>query len=287
MSVTAKQRLNELEVLLRAEKDLGDKVRADLYSHITDVMSRILQYHSNDAYDKFEDISNMVKLSNLRNIDPKDDSEINDKSKVSNQEMLDMIKKFKSFVGDEEVTKAHKFYMPNLQEQAAMLEWAGISFGEDFTILLQKSMKKLACQSGASQMQFFGKIFGTEKDYWVVCGKLPYVEEEPSNPNQEPRGSGVNTYVYWVTDNIIGDWIQLPECQPEHLCAARQLKHVFSGNLNASIDSCPPFPGKERHLLRATLARITHGTELCFKGTYDFTEDEPPVEKFADDQPSF
>jgi hypothetical protein len=42
MSVTAKQRLNELEVLLRAEKDLGDKVRADLYSHITDVMSRIL-----------------------------------------------------------------------------------------------------------------------------------------------------------------------------------------------------------------------------------------------------
>jgi|TARA_B110000305_G_C19323556_1_gene580165 radial spoke head protein 4A len=125
----------------------------------------------------------MVKLSNLRNIDPKDDTQINDKSKVSNQEMLDIIKKFKSFVGDEEVTKAHKFFMPNLQEQAAMLEWAGISFGEDFTLLLQKSMKKLACQSGASQMQFFGKIFGTEKDYWVVCGKLPYVEEEPSNPN--------------------------------------------------------------------------------------------------------
>ena len=60
-----------------------------------------------------------------------------------------------------------------------MLEWAGISFGEDFTMLLQKSMKKLACQSGATHLQFFGKIFGTVKDYWVVCGKLPYVEEEP------------------------------------------------------------------------------------------------------------
>lgn len=63
----------------------------------------------------------MVKLSNLRNIDPKDDTQINDKSKVSNQEMLDIIKKFKSFVGDEEVTKAHKFFMPNLQEQAPCL----------------------------------------------------------------------------------------------------------------------------------------------------------------------
>ena len=50
----------------------------------------------------------MFKLSNLRNICPKDDSQINDKSKVSNQKMLDMIKKFKSFVGGEEVTKARR-----------------------------------------------------------------------------------------------------------------------------------------------------------------------------------
>jgi len=48
---------------------------------------------------------------------------------------------------------------------------------------------------------------------------------------------------------------------------------VFSGNLNSSIDSCPPFPGKERHLLRATLARIAQATQLCYKGTYEVDED--------------
>ena len=158
-----------------------------------------------------------------------------------------------------------------------MLEWAGVNFGEDITYMLQKSMKRLAVLSGATKLNFFGKVYGTVKDYWVVSGTLPYVEEAPKNPDQEPRGTGVNTYVYWVTDDLLGDWIQLPECQPEHLVAARSLKHVFSGNLNALIDSCPPFPGKERHLLRATVARITHATELCFKGTFDFTEDEVPV----------
>ena len=56
----------------------------------------------------------MVKKSNLRNVDPKDDKEINDKSKVSNQEILDLIKKFKTIVDDEEAQKPHKFYMPNL-----------------------------------------------------------------------------------------------------------------------------------------------------------------------------
>jgi hypothetical protein len=57
--------------------------------------------------------------------------------------------------------------------------------------------------------------------------------------------------VYWVTDNLLQDWIQLPEATPEHIQIARLLRHNFTGNLNASIDSCPPFPGKERHLLRA------------------------------------
>lgn len=31
--------------------------------------------------------------------------------------------------------------VPNLQEEARMLEWAGVSFGEDFTYKLSKSIK--------------------------------------------------------------------------------------------------------------------------------------------------
>ena len=52
------------------------------------------------------------------------------------------------------------------------------------------------------------------------------------------------------------------------------IKHVFSGNLNSKVDSCPPFPGKERHLLRETIARITHGTDICPKDMYVPDEDE-------------
>jgi radial spoke head protein 4A len=43
--------------------------------------------------------------------------------------------------------------------------------------------------------------------------------------------------------------------------------------LNAEIDSCPPFIGKERHLLRATVARITHATTICPKGLYEIDEE--------------
>jgi hypothetical protein len=54
-----------------------------------------------------------------------------------------------------------------------------------------------------------------------------------------------------VTDNLLEDWIQLPDTKPIEINVARMIKHVFTGNLNAVIDSNPPFPGKERHYLRA------------------------------------
>lgn len=88
-----------------------------------------------------------------------------------------------------------------------MLEWGGINFGDDFAFKLSKSIKKLAVLSGASSLRFFGKIFGTKKDYWVVYGTLGHVEEPNLVSGIEARGTGVNTYVFWVTDNILHDWI--------------------------------------------------------------------------------
>mmetsp|Transcript_12857 Transcript_12857/g.19914 ORF Transcript_12857/g.19914 Transcript_12857/m.19914 type:complete len:138 (-) Transcript_12857:612-1025(-) len=137
-----------------------------------------------------------------------------------------------------------------------MLEWAGISFGEEMNCLIQRSIKRLAKLSGASHLRFFGKIFGTQADYWVVQGTLNQSEESQSDPKQEARGTGVNSTVYWVTTNIIGDWVQLPDAHPGHIQVSRMMKHVFTGDLNGTVCSFPPFPGKERNLLRAVLARI-------------------------------
>lgn len=136
--------------------------------------------------------------------------------------------------------------------------------------------------SGAEALRFGGKIFGTQQDYWIAIGRLKYSEEDPSDPTAEPRGKGVNETVFWVTPNLLGDWIQLPDCRPEHIKQARQIKHVFTGDLNAEVNVNPAFNGKERHLLRATLARIFHATALVPKGLFAMDEETNEI-KFADD----
>jgi len=149
------------------------------------------------------------------------------------------------------VVKDLKCSIPNYLEQAEMLEWAGIGFGENFNFMVQKSLKRLAKISGAKSLQLFGKVLATEQDYWVAQGVLTESEEVPSNKLQELRGKGVNASVFWVTHNLMGDWIQLPDAEPEHIMGARMMKKMLTGNLNAPVDSCPPFNGKERNLLRA------------------------------------
>lgn len=79
------------------------------------------------------------------------------------------------------LTKDQKYIMPNISEEAAMFDWAGINFGDDNVYMLQKSLKRLAVMSGASPIKFFGKIYGTSKDYWIAKGQLDYSEEKMKN----------------------------------------------------------------------------------------------------------
>lgn len=82
--------------------------------------------------------------------------------------------------------------IPNYPENAEMLEWAGISFGEMTNQVIQKSLKRLAMVSGARFLQLFGKVLCTKQDYWVAQGSLTEAEEAPVNRDQELRGQGVN-----------------------------------------------------------------------------------------------
>ena len=76
MSVNA-ETLERIKTQLRESVDIGNHVPQDLYSHLTEVFNRILLHHPYDAYDKFEEISALVKKTHLKFQDPKFDYEVN------------------------------------------------------------------------------------------------------------------------------------------------------------------------------------------------------------------
>lgn len=156
-----------------------------------------------------------------------------------------------------------------------IFQWAGIGFGEQETYRLQKSLKKLAETSGSVSLRFYGKIWGTKQDYYIVeasgdanaGGEEEGEEQEEEGgdgptADSEPRGSGVNKLSYYVAHDSMSKWTRLPDLSPNDIKASRQIKVVFTGDLNRPIYTNPFFFGQEKHYLRAQIARIMHSTTL-------------------------
>jgi radial spoke head protein 4A len=59
---------------------------------------------------------------------------------------------------------------------------------------------------------------------------------------------------------------------PGDVRASRMIKVLFTGNLEWDIITNPYFFGKEKHYLRAQIARIQHGTSVIPKGMYKLGE---------------
>lgn len=62
--------LESLKSQLRAQKDPTGNIKPDIYSHLNEVLNRIIQYHPYDALDRFEEISTLVKETHRSVADP-------------------------------------------------------------------------------------------------------------------------------------------------------------------------------------------------------------------------
>lgn len=289
---TDSETFQNVKAVLQKSKQVG-AIKTDLFSHITEIINRIVSHHKYDAYQKFEEISLLVKKTQLNVKNPKRLDQVKKlDSESANAELDRYVKEVRGLlsdkiaVGTEDrglVKKGHKCAIGDFLEESQMLQWAGISFGDSETYRIYKAMTKLAQVTGAKSMRFWGKIFASKRDYYVIEGQLDEFEELELPSNYEPRGKGVNKYVYWVTDNILSDWIQLPDSNPDHVKAARRFKHILTGDLNAEVLTNPPFPGKERHLLRAQIARIAHATTLAPKGMLEVNEEQEGELNYVED----
>merc|ERR1719399_1365800 len=182
--------------------------------------------------------------------------------------------------------------IPDFMEESAMLEWAGVGFGELESYQIMCSLRKLAADSsedGIKQLRFWGKILGISADYYVAEGQLE-AEGDPdeNDPTYEKQGEGCNAFTFWVTTSLTGKWEKLPHTRAKLIIAARKIKKILTGDLNAKVITHPHFPGTEKELLRAQIARITADTVLCISGFVMANEDGEVAEnpEFAEQCPS-
>jgi len=161
--------------------------------------------------------------------------------------------------------------VPDFCEDADALQWAGVGFGELESYKIKCALRNLAfkqMENGYTRIRLWGKILGTDADYYVAEaykeGEAGEADEE--NPDAEPAGVGANKMSYLVTTDLATqEWTKLPNIKPKEIVAARRIKKLMSGKTSAKVVTHPPFPGTEEVLLRAQIARISADCTLMFK----------------------
>ena len=141
---------------------------------------------------------------------------------------------------------------------------------------MQKTLKALANNTAATNVRFWGKVVGTERDYFIAEGVAEDAnppEEEENAELKEARGTGVNTFAYWVCNNPASDWVALPDLYPSDIKASRDIKMSFTGQLDRKLFSNPFFFKTEAVYLRAQIARICHSTTLVPRHVMRLQED--------------
>ena len=157
-----------------------------------------------------------------------------------------------------------------------MFEHAGVGFAREEGYRLFLAMAQLKQAHGLASIRLFGKVLGTQSDYYVVEGKhaTPPTPTPTSKNPQEPElpGAGLNECVYFVASGVAGAFEQLPDVRPEQIAASLRIKKLFTGDLAAPVACYPPFPGVERDYLRTQIARIAQATVLVPTGKFAVTD---------------
>jgi len=175
---------------------------------------------------------------------------------------------------DDEASAVEDVLVPDLLQEAQLLQLAGINISQEETYLLFLSLQQLVQDQELEGARLFGKFLGTKHDYYVVEAKPAQWPEEAEDPDpvaeskREPWGDGVNSFAYYASNSVHGPWTRLPALRPEWVAIARQTRRFLTGDLNAPVLGFPRFSWGEAAYLRTQIARIAAATVVSPKGQY-------------------
>lgn len=210
-----------------------DENGVSLHGHITEVLARVLTAKPEKALDALESISLDTKAAAFTTASaaapPEPSAELEPPSEwVTKTSALLAVP-----TGDAEGEEPNAdLSLPNIVEEMSFFEQSGVGLSREETHRVFISIYKLQQAKTLTSARFFGKILGTNKDYYVVEAKPsedPAAEEPeegapPPPVPPEPYGTGCNTFVYYVTNDVSGEWTELPLVKPEQLSAAMRIR---------------------------------------------------------------
>ncbi|XP_012888238.1 PREDICTED: radial spoke head protein 4 homolog A [Dipodomys ordii] len=295
-------------------QNTSSKTGLNLYDHLANMLTKILDERPENAVDIIEKISQDVKLAHFsKKFDTlQNENELLPAYEIAERQRALFLQGHLEGADQELEDEMVENSLPNVMESAYYFEQAGVGLGTDETYRIFLALKQLTDTHPIQRCRLWGKILGLEMNYIIAEVEFREGEEEeeveeedvanekdngeseaedeedelPKSlykapqaiPKEESR-TGANKYIYFVCNEPGRPWVKLPLVTPAQIVTARKIKKYFTGRLDAPVISYPPFPGNESNYLRAQIARISAGTHISPLGFYQFGEEEGEEEE--------
>jgi len=167
--------------LLTASTNTG----INLYDHLSRVLGKILDERPDNVVDIFEDVSKDAKRTKFTS----DVDTVQDKVDRSTEVALAQVQR-KLFTkggedGGDEVIQDEEVEtpLPNIMELCFYFEQAGIGLNREEMIRVWLGLKSLVDNYPLQHVRFWGKIFGTEQNYYIA--EVEYREGDGEEEEEE------------------------------------------------------------------------------------------------------
>jgi radial spoke head protein 4A len=152
----------------------------NLYDHLSTLILKVVQDKPDDPLALFEEISTSVKKSTFVGSNQIEGERLpgEDGPTPAVKEQQDWSEanfKLLRQQDSEEIKPAPR--IEHLPSSASLLEWAGVGIGKEETYRLYLAFKQLASSKSATNLRFWGKISGTNSDYYIAEGSTSEKEE--------------------------------------------------------------------------------------------------------------
>lgn len=164
----------------------------NLFDHLSRVLGKILDERPDNVVDIFEDVSKDAKRTKFTS----DVDTVQDKVDRSTEVALAQVQR-KLFTkgsedGDDDIVQDEEVEtpLPNIMELCFYFEQAGIGLNREEMIRVWLALKSLVDNYPLQHVRFWGKIFGTEQNYYIA--EVEYregdeEEEEEEEPEEEQQ----------------------------------------------------------------------------------------------------
>lgn len=160
------------EVVNLLKKITNEDKTKNLYDHLQQLFDTKLILQNDEKFlDLFEDIS--YRIRNEGFYIPPNDKESNTKRYLEYyvkavHEKKTLLEPLVKRDGDDVTPITSVGYVPDYYSIFQQLEWCGISISDKESYILTNALRALVSEKSLQSVTFWGKVFGKEKDYYIV-----------------------------------------------------------------------------------------------------------------------